>query len=41
MGFQHDMDKEYFDAKRSEAKNFYGMFLCGIIVIKKTIKYQN
>ena len=41
MGFQHDMDKEYFDAKRSEAKNFSGMFLCGIIVIKKTIKYQN
>ena len=34
------MDKEYFDAKWSEAKNFYGMILCGIMVIKKTIKYQ-
>ena len=22
MGFQHDMDKEYFDAKRIEANNF-------------------
>ena len=33
-GFQHDTDKKYFDAERSEAKIFYGMFLCGIMVIK-------
>ena len=33
-GFQYDTDKKYFDAKRSEAKIFYGMFPCGIMVIK-------
>ena len=34
-GFQHDMDKKYFDAEQSEAETFKGMFSLEIMVIKR------
>ena len=34
-GFQHDIDKKYFNAKWSKAKQFLGMFLHEIMVIKR------